>query len=308
MFTRNYWNPNHPILINNKEFRKQIEEPYIIIDGGAAGDIEEPFSHIKDISKFVRFEPRGSETVIMTEDIYVDGGLWKEDNVKKLHVAKRRTTSSLYPPNKQFLDNFDNRYGLPPRTTEFKLDINLRSIDSAVKNKEIPKPNFIKLDIHSAEFEAIQGSINSLDENLGFLVETWHSDVHKGQHLHGEIESFLVSKGYEVFDLRPAAEWKYKYKEKVAMFDKPRYIGSEMLFFRKNIPDHLMLKFIGLCDLFNFSNLAICAIEKSKNQKIKNLLTIYELLLKRKKKFWRWKKFGFLSEIKMEIKKILFNK
>ena len=194
------------------------------------------------------------------------------------------------------LDNLNNYYDVYLKKNRLKI------------LKKLKNFNFIKLDIHSAEFEAIQGSINSLDENLGFLVETWHSDVHKGQHLHGEIESFLVSKGYEVFDLRPAAEWKYKYKEKVAMFDKPRYIGSEMLFFRKNIPDHLMLKFIGLCDLFNFSNLAICAIEKSKNQKIKNLLTIYELLLKRKKKFWRWKKFGFLSEIKMEIKKILFNK
>ena len=308
MFTRNYWDPNLPLLINNKEFRKLTNDPYVIIDGGAAGDIEEPFCHVKDFSKFIRFEPRGSDTVVMSEDIYVDGGLWDEDTLKKLHVAKRRPTSSIYPPNKEFLEQFDNRYGLPPRTTEFKLDVKLRSIDSAVNNGEIPKPNFIKLDIHSAEFEAVKGSINSLDENLGFLVETWHSDVHKGQHVHAELESFLVSNGYEVFDLRSAAQWKYQFEGKVAIFDKPRYIGSELLFFRKDIPDHLMIKFIGLCDLFNFSTLAKSKIVNSNDSKIQDLIFIYESLLKRKKTQWRWKKFGFLSEIKIIIKKILLNK
>ena len=305
MFTRNYWDPNNPLLINTKEFRTLAKDPYVIIDGGAAGDIEVPFSHVKSFSKFIRFEPRGADTIDLNDDIYVDGGLWEEDTLKNLHVAKRRTTSSIYPPNEEFLKQFDNRYGLPPRTTEFKLDVKLRSIDSAVKNGEIPKPNFIKLDIHSAEFEAVKGSINSLDENLGFLIETWHSDVHKGQHIHGELESFLVSNGYEVFDLRSAASWKYQYQGKVTKFDKPRYMGSEMLFLRKDVPGHLMIKYIGLCDLFNFSTLAKSKIISSKNPETRALISVYELLLKRKKKLWRWNKFGFISEIKTIIKYLL---
>lgn len=305
MYSRNYWSPNSPLLANNQEFIRLIEKPYVVIDGGAAGDIEEPFSHIKSCTKFIRFEPRGSETVDLNDDIYVDGGLWEEDTVRGLHVAKRRTTSSIYPPNEKFLRQFDDRYGLPPRTTEIKLDVRLRSIDSAVQNGEIPMPNFIKLDIHSAEFEAVKGSLNSLGENLGFLVETWHSDVHEGQHLHGELESFLVSNGYDVFDRRSAAEWKYQFQGEVAKFDKPRYIGSEMLFLRKDVPDHLLVKFIGLCDLFNFSNLARTKIINSKDPEIRRLITVYDLLLKRKKVVWRWKKFGLISEIKTIIKSLL---
>jgi len=305
VFTKNYWSPNKPLLINELEFQNLAVSPYIVIDGGAAGDIEEPFSQITGFTKFIRFEPRGAETVDLRDDIYVDGGLWEADATKALHLAKRRTTSSIYPPNDKFLSQFDDRYGLPPRTTEIKLDVKLRSVDSAVLNNEIPLPNFIKLDIHSAEFEAIKGSLNSLGENLGFLVETWHSEVHDGQHLHGELESFLVSNGYEVFDRRSAAEWRYQFQGEVSNFDKPRYIGSEMLFLRKDVPDHLLIKFIGLCDLFNFSNLARAKIVNSKNPEIQGLITIYEELLKRKKKVWRWNKLGLISEIKIKIKSIL---
>ena len=305
MLKKGYWYSNQPLLINNSEFKKLNKEPYIIIDGGACGNIVEPFSNIKNSTKFVRFEPRGSESVVFNEDIYVDGGLWDKDTIGILHVGKNQTTSSIYPPNTELLSKFDNRIGLPPRTTEKKIEIKLRSIDSAVKTGEIPKPNFIKLDIHSAEFEAIKGSINSLQENLGFLVETWHSDVHKGQHLHGELESFLLSNGYEVFDISACSRWRHQYDGKISLFDKPRYIGSEILFFRKDIPEHLLLKFIGLCDLFNFSNLAKTKIEESQNPYIKGLLTTYENLTASKKRRWRWIDFGFLTELKIYILNII---
>ena len=303
---KNYWQPNSPLLINTNQFKEALgDDKYIVVDGGAAGDVEEPFNKIRDVSKFVRFEPSGSDTVNLGDDIFVDGGLWDKDETRELHIAKRETTSSIYPPNKDFLENFDNRYGLPPRSTIEKVRMNLRSIDSAVSNSEMPKPNFIKLDIHSAEYEAVLGSTNSLSNNLGFLIETWHSEVHKGQHLHAEIESFLASVGYEVFDTRTAAAWKYNYEGKISSFDKPRYIGSEMLFFRKEIPEHLELKYIGLCDLFNFSNLARTVIARSKLDSIKTLKSDYESIIKRKYYNWLIKDFGIVNEIKDIIKKMV---
>lgn len=307
MFKRkSYWHPQLPLLTNSNQFKEALgNDLYIIVDGGAAGDIETPFNAIKEISRFVRFEPRGSETVNLGNDIFVDGGLWDKDEMKELHIAKRQTTSSIYPPNEAFLNNYDDRYGLPPRSTIEKVDMNLRSIDSAVAKNEMPKPNFIKLDIHSAEYEAVLGSINSLSNNIGFLIETWHSEVHKGQHLHCEVESYLSSIGYEVFDTRMAAAWKYKYEHNISSFDKPRYIGSEMLFFRKEIPEHLELKYIGLCDLFNFSNLARALISKSEIDSIRALQANYELIIKRKYYNWLIKDLGFISETKDTIKKML---
>ena len=307
MFSKkNYWNPRTPLLINHETFKNlQGENPYIIIDGGAAGNLEIPFNYIKDSSKFIRFEPRGSKTVELNDDIYIDGGLWDKDVTGTLHVANRETTSSIYPPNIEFLQDFDDRYGAPPRKTKTKGNIKLRSINSAVKNDEIPLPNFIKLDIHSAEFEAVMGSSESLEENLGFMIETWHSEVHLGQHLHSEIENYLIFNGYDVFDTRMAAAWNYKYKSKINQFDKPRYIGSEMLFLRKNIPANLELKFIGLCDLFNFSNYAMILIDKSRDPKIKELKEPYAKLLKKKYRNWFLYDYGLLKEIKITIKKIL---
>ena len=231
---KDYWLPNSPLLINSENFQNLLtNNPYIVVDGGAAGDVGPPFKSVHKHCQFVRFEPRGEDVVELNNDVYVDGGLWESDCAKNLHVANRPNTSSIYPPNNSLLKQFDNRYGFNARKTVDTIKIKLRSINSAVKNEEMPMPNFIKLDIHSAEFEAIRGSIESLSENLGFLIETWHTDVHQGQHLHGELESLLVEMGYEVFDTRMAAAWHYKFEEKIADHDKPRYIGSEMLFLRK---------------------------------------------------------------------------
>ena len=302
---KGYWFPNGPLLINNPVFESLNKTPYVIVDGGAAGDVEEPFSAIKNSATFVRFEPRGRETVTVGDDVYVDGGLWNKDSSEILHVAKRPTTSSVYPPNKEFLQQFDYRYGLPPRTTDFKLSTKMRSVDSAVKNLEMPKPNFIKLDIHSAEFEAIEGALGSLEDNLGFLVETWHSDVHKGQHLHGELEKLLVSLGYEVVDTRAAAKWHHEFHNEISLLDKPRYIGSEMLFLRKDIPKPLLIKYLGLCDLFNFTNLVRLELEKSEDPEIRKLKLAYDSVLKKKRTIWRWSRLGIIQELKMLIKKLI---
>ena len=72
------------------------------------------------------------------------------------------------------------------------MNISLRSIDSCVSSGEMPKPNFIKLDVHSAEFHALTGSLTSLNNCVGLLVETWNCEVHEGQPLHYEIEKFAI--------------------------------------------------------------------------------------------------------------------
>jgi FkbM family methyltransferase len=238
-------------------YSKLKSEKFVLVDGGAAGELSEPFDLAKSVILTARFEPRGeSELLKSSNEIYIDGGLWSEDRKGTLHVAKEPTTSSICPPNIDFLRQFNDESGVLPRETQKLIEVPLRSIDSCVSNSEMPSPNFIKLDIHSSELPALLGAKNSLDSCVGLLVETWNVEVHKGQNLHYEIEKFAIENGFEVYDTICAAGWHVKHDNRVNYNERRRYIGSEMLFIKANVPRELRLEKAFVLSLFGFYSAA----------------------------------------------------
>ena len=268
-----YWSKYSPY---NAEivatFERIKSKNFVLVDGGAAGLLSEPFDVAKSVILSVRFEPRGeSEVIKSSQDIYIDGGLWSEDRKGSLHVAKEPATSSICPPNVNFLKQFSDECGAPPRETQELIEVPLRSIDSCVSNSEMPKPNFIKLDVHSAELPALLGSKNSLENCVGLLVETWNVEVHKGQHLHYEIEKFAIENGFEVYDTICAAAWPVKHNNQVNHNERRRYIGSEILFIRSDVSRELRLEKAFVLSLFGFYSVAqnlICNFEQEGEEQL----------------------------------------
>ena len=77
-------------------YRKIRPKKLVVIDGGAAGEISEPFDIARSVIASVRFEPRGEDEIIKSsEDLYINGGLWSEDVNGVLYLAKDPTTSSI---------------------------------------------------------------------------------------------------------------------------------------------------------------------------------------------------------------------
>ncbi len=252
----NYWNKY--TKFNNKiidAYEQLDEDKLVLVDGGAAGDLSLPFKTAARIIKAIRFEPRGeSEILLKDSDIHVNGGLWSEDCSMELFIANEPTASSICPPNIAFLEQFEDAYGSSARQSIGKALVQLRSIDSCVSENEIPLPNFIKLDIHSAELPALIGSKRSLSKCVGLLVETWNSEVHIGQGLHCEVEKFAIENGFEVFDNICAARWQIKHNGKISQVDRGRYIGSEILFIKSVVPDELKIKKAIILAIFGFYN------------------------------------------------------
>jgi FkbM family methyltransferase len=275
-----YWKVKKKYVrhLTNTYLNYYPEDPLVVIDGGAAGKLSEPFNVAGDCVKSIRFEPRGEAAVDQTNnDIYVSGGLWSEDGLFELYVAKDPTTSSICPPNFKFLKQFDDQHGCPPRTTLEKNEVQLRSIDSCVSTLEIPLPNFIKLDVHSAELPALIGGQNSLDKCVGLLIETWHAEVHLQQGLHFQIEDFALNNGFEVYDIVCAARWKNKHNGEIHESDKGRYIGSEILFIRTEVSEDLIAKKALILSLFGFGNAAKNILSQLQNDtaalKLSNAIT-----------------------------------
>lgn len=245
----------------------------IVVDGGAAGGLSEPFNVIEECITSVRFEPRGETEIAQSPGcLHIDGGLWDADTVKALHIAKKPSTSSICPPNTEFLKQFDDTYGAPARETLRKVDVPLRSIDSCVLKEEMPKPNFIKLDVHSAELPALLGAKDSLENCVGLLVETWNSEVHKGQGLHYQVEQFALENGFELYDSVCAARWQIKHKGQLSSVDKARYIGSEALFIKSSVGDNLLIKKAFILSLFGFYNDARNLLEPNEQKEHEKVL------------------------------------
>ena len=135
-----YWgffNKFNKLIVDS--YKEVAASNFVVVDGGAAGQISEPFNIAISVLTAIRFEPQGADKVLIgNSDIYINGGLWSHDVHKILNIAENPSTSSICPPNYKFLKCFDDNYGIPKRRIVKKLKIGLRSIDSCVKNKQIP--------------------------------------------------------------------------------------------------------------------------------------------------------------------------
>ena len=270
----------------------------ILVDGGAAGRLSDPFIVSPNSFQSIRFEPRGKDVVDSEiNEIYIDGGIWIKDSVEKLHIANVPTTSSICPPDFLYINKFNNS-DIEVRKTIKIVDVNVRSIDSCVFASEMPKPNFIKLDVHSAELPGLIGAQNSLDECIGLLIETWHSPVHYNQGLHYQIEQFAIEKGFEVYDICCAANWKHKFQNNIDPFDRGQYIGSEILFFKKNVSKSNLVKKAYLLSLFGYANDA-----KNHLLELENMNGIDELIISINK-FQKNRKRSFIYNFKYYLNHI----
>lgn len=265
-----HWNKRAKPFINTNIFAELMQDKQIVvIDGGAANDVFEPFDKVSfKNTTMVLFEPNKDAVCYEGpfKTIQVPLALWKDSNGIELHVAKEPTTSSVYAPNTDLLQKFPNRIGIQARQTTKKICVDSISIDEAVQKSICDPPDFIKLDIHSAEFEALKGAEKSLANCSGVLVETWHSKIHRGQHLHAEVECLLNNHGFYLYDFRPASKWSYR-TARDNLFDRRRMIGSETLYFRESYmyePEKLFVA-ISLLDLFEYTGICLDILNTSEH-------------------------------------------
>ena len=264
-----------PYFLESEHYLEAIgDNDLVIVDGGSRGDLFDPFNHVQTKMHVIAFEPDPDHTKRTmqgdTKTTFIDRGLWSHEDVVKLHLNVARTTSSVYPPNTELLSQFSDTVGVPPRTVEQIVDVSAISIDEAVEQGLMPSPHFIKLDIHSAEFEALQGAKKVLNGVVGVLIESWHSPIHTGQHLHADIEAFLNDRGFNLFHFNPLASWHQHVDSRHSPRDRSRLIASESLFLRDTSTEDwdktTVLFAVGCADLFRYTNHAILMTRRFKEE------------------------------------------
>jgi len=198
-------------LIDSGLFQEPFaDDPMVVIDGGARGALFEPFDSVDPARLVVvRFEPDpGAILADVPGAVTITRGLWSERDTIDLHLAETPAASSVFPPDEALLRQFPDHIGYPPRRTREKIRIEVDSIDACVHDGAIPAPDFIKLDVHGAEYEALEGARTSLEASVvAVLVESWTLPIHRGQRTHGAVESLLNDHGFHLQKQRVNSLW-----------------------------------------------------------------------------------------------------
>ena len=240
-------------LLNNKEISNLFhDDPIVVLDGGARGELFKPFNELDaSILKVLKFEPDpGAEIKQSGNEIIVPKALYDKKTKINLNVAVSPTTSSVFPFNKklqQYIDPYKEY-----RKTKEVVPVECISLDEFCNENNIPNVDFIKLDIHGCECEVLEGAKKVLGGTVGLLVENWVLPIHKGQRTRAAVELFLYDRQFYVFEEYIQSAWGRLGKR----FTKRQPVAIDTLYFKDPLLDENIssssqaIKLIGLSELF----------------------------------------------------------
>jgi beta-1,4-mannosyl-glycoprotein beta-1,4-N-acetylglucosaminyltransferase len=126
-------------------------------------------------------------------------------------------------------------------------------LETVVKNKKIPLPDLIKIDVQGAELDILKGSMNVINNAKFLIVELQHVEYNKGAPLCNKTCDFLIENGWEVYAEKfsnngPDADWcfinKNKKNNKTIVDCFTFYNELDMLTYRLNILDKVVDYFV----------------------------------------------------------------
>ena len=225
-----------PILFSDAFRRVIANDKLVYVDAGARGGPEGPWADVEnDRMHVVAFEPDpdGARDLQGREGMsVVPAALWSGEGTISVHIAKVAGTSSVHPPNWELLKRYPPRH-YEPRTTVKTIQVPCMTLDMALADLSL-QPDFLKIDTQGAEFEILTGATKALQESVfGVVVETWTTQVHKRQHLTGEVMMLMNRLGFGLFDFNVGAAWHRSGVDRVAHPSKREIVGLDLLFLRE---------------------------------------------------------------------------
>lgn len=241
-------------LLNDNLFVELLKKnKVVVVDGGARGQLFKPLNFLNsEIVQVVRFEPDADAEVEAHSgnDIIIRQALWNQEGEIDINIAIQESASSVYPFNRKLQKSIDPFYDI--RKTKKVVKVNTTNLDALVASGQVTGIDFIKLDIHGAEYEVLEGADKVLTNTLGLLIESWIIPIHLGQKLRSSVELLAYRKGFYVFEEYNRANW----GRMNSTYLKKQPVVKDTLFFKDPIIEKTPLnqiqaiKLIGLSELF----------------------------------------------------------
>ncbi len=129
---------------------------------------------------------------------YESIALWENIGTQTLYIPRRITTASCFPPNQAFFRRLPDQ---SPMEIVKTIEIKTRTLDDYSQEKEL---NFdvVKIDVLGGELPILEGGIHSLQKSIiAVVAEVEFVELYQGQPLFAEIDQFMRSQGFALFDL-----------------------------------------------------------------------------------------------------------
>lgn len=182
-----------------------------LVDIGARGDLLPPWSQAHSKVNVIGFEADPIELTRLQEIFpdrtylpYALGNPRQDLSESPLYLTRNRAQSSLFrpSPSNQVFESPHWR----TRQVEATEQVKLRRLDDCIPDRWV---DAIKIDTQGAEYDILQGSVNTLERCRPYLfLETWVHPVYEGAPLFHEILTFAYGLGYELIATSTAAAWR----------------------------------------------------------------------------------------------------
>ena len=187
--------------------------PLVLADIGARGGLKKDWRAAREHLRLVGFEPDAEEFARLEARARESGGrhryfqiaVHNQRGTLPIHVARDRGLTSMFEPNRAFLDAFPDaeRFDIVDRR-----EIETDTLDAVLAGNGITDLDFVKADTQGSELFVLEGASRALaGPVVGVEVEVEFAPIYTGQPLFADVDAFMRGLGYALFDLRPCY-WK----------------------------------------------------------------------------------------------------
>jgi FkbM family methyltransferase len=138
------------------------------------------------------------------QEIHLPIAIAAKTETRTLYVTKALMCSSLYPPDEAFLSRFPS---LPPLVNlDYTTTVETQSLDAVCQSENIKRIDFLQVDVQGADLEVLKGAEQMLAQGvIAIQTEVEFAALYQGQPLFAEVDQYLRSQGFSLFDLTTPA-------------------------------------------------------------------------------------------------------
>lgn len=180
------------------------DKPFVLVDIGSRGGIERHWRVFGNDLRVLGFDADASECERLNRKNnrytkHFPYALGERDGVYPFYKMRNAASCSFYKPNAALVSRFPDHLHLQ---VERATEIRTTTLDSVLKQHKLTDVDFIKLDIEGSELSVLKGAIETLRMSvIGLQVEVLFSELLEGAPNFSEVDAFLKSNGFHLFDL-----------------------------------------------------------------------------------------------------------
>ena len=172
-----------------------------LIDAGAAGGDHHRWGNGLHVLNKKQFDPSFESKHESRSLEQIPFALAGKNGHITIRINSKQETSSIYPPNIDFLDLFD--------ASERFTMVKQVSVPSVTLESQIGSHYwFGKFDVQGMELEVVDSAGSSLKNCIGLEIEVEFSEIYLGQPLTEDVHKYLRNHGFEFIDFLAMYRWK----------------------------------------------------------------------------------------------------